>query len=164
MPKESKELKKIIRIAEADLDGSKKIEHALISIKGVSWAYAHALRKALGFKNIKLGDLSESEIEKIKEALKNPQKFGIPSFLYNRRKDIKTGKDMHLFSSELTLAQKMDIKRLKSIKCYRGIRHMFNYKVRGQRTRSRGANVRGRVGVTVGVIRKKTKPTKKKKE
>ena len=58
------EFKKIIRIAEADLDGNKKIEHALISIKGVSWAYAHAIRKALNFENVKLADLSEEDIEK----------------------------------------------------------------------------------------------------
>ncbi|MCD6547212.1 MAG: 30S ribosomal protein S13 [Nanoarchaeota archaeon] len=172
MPKKEKEIKKqavakkpefkkIIRIADTDLDASKKIEHALISIKGVSWSYAHAVRKALGLDNVALESLPEEDIERIKQALKEPQKFGIPSWLYNRRKDIVTGKDYHLVSSDLVLSHNLDLKRLKSIKCYRGIRHMFNYKVRGQRTRSRGANVRGRVGATVGVVRRKQKPGKK---
>ncbi|MCD6575746.1 MAG: 30S ribosomal protein S13 [Nanoarchaeota archaeon] len=151
------EFKQIIRIAEADLDGNKKIEHALISIKGVSWTYAHAIRKALGFDNVKLSDLSQEDIEKLKQALAEPRKFGIPSWLYNRQKDIAIGKDMHLLSNDLILAGKMDIRRLKSIRCYRGVRHFYNYKVRGQRTRSRGANVRGRTGATVGVVRKKLK-------
>jgi small subunit ribosomal protein S13 len=151
------EFKKIIRIAEADLDGNKKIEHALISIKGVSWAYAHAIRKALGFDNVKLVDLPEEDIEKIRDAIANPQNYGIPSWMYNRQKDIFNGKDIHLVSNDLVLAGKMDIRRLKNIKAYRGVRHMFNYKVRGQRTRSRGANVRGRTGATVGVVRKKGK-------
>ncbi len=157
------EFKKIIRIAEADLDGNKRIEHALISIKGVSWAYAHAIRKALGFDNVKISELSQEELEKLKEAISKPQNFGIPSWLFNRQKDIGTGRDMHLLSSDLVLAGKMDIRRLKNIRCYRGVRHFYNYKVRGQRTRSRGANVRGRTGATVGVVRKKLKPQKKKK-
>ena len=158
------EYKKIIRVAEADLDGSKKIEHALISIKGISWAYAHAIRKALGFENIKIAELSQEDIEKIKQVLADPQKFGIPSWLYNRQKDIATGKDLHISSSDIDLAGKMDVRRLKNMRCYRGVRHFYNYKVRGQRTRSRGANVRGRTGATVGVVKKKLKPQKKKKE
>lgn len=154
------EFKKVIRIAEADLDSNKKIEHALISIKGISWSYAHAIRKALGFDNVKLADLSDEDLDKIKKVLVNPKEYGIPSWLYNRQKDIVIGKDMHLLSHDLILAGKMDIRRLKNIRCYRGVRHFYNYKVRGQRTRSRGANVRGRVGSTVGVVRKKVKAKK----
>jgi len=152
--------KKIIRIAESDLDGSKKLEHALIGIKGVSWSYAHALREALNFENKPLGDFSEADIEKIKDALKNPQNYGLPSWVLNRRNDPFTGKSSHLLASDLILSQKMDIRFLKAIKCYRGVRHSFNYKSRGQKTRSHGANYRGRVGLSVGVSRKKTLPEK----
>ena len=163
-PKQKVEYKKIIRVAEADLDGSKKLEHALISIKGVSWAFAHAIRKALHFDNKLIVDLSDEEINKIREVLANPDKFGIPAWLYNRKNDVKTGKDMHVLSSDLILSHKMDIQRLKAIRCYRGVRHFFNHKVRGQRTRSCGANVRGRTGATVGVVRKKLQPQKSKKK
>ena len=156
------EFKKIIRIAETDLDGSKKLEHALTSIKGISWSYARAIRNSLNLENIKLAELSEEDINKLKDILNNPEKFGIPSWLCNRQKDIKSGKDMHVLASDLELVKKMDIRRLKSLKNYRGKRHAFNYKVRGQRTRSRGANVRGRRGSTVGVVRKKLQPQKKK--
>lgn len=156
--------KKIIRIAETDLDGSQAIEHALSHIKGVNWSYAHAIRNALGLPNKKLAELSEEEINKVKEALVNPQKFGIPTWLYNRRKDLLTGKDFHLLASDLVLAEKMDVKFLKTIKTYRGIRHSYNYKVRGQRTKSHGANVRGRIGGTVGVVKKKATPGSTKKE
>ncbi len=158
------EFKKIIRIAEADLDGSKRIEHALTSIRGVGWSYANAIRNVLGFENKKLSELSEEEIKKIKEVLESPEKFGIPMWMYNRRRDTKSGKDVHVISSDLELVNKMDIRRLKGLKTYRGVRHSYNYKVRGQRTRSRGANVRGRRGSTVGVVRKKLQPQKKKKD
>ncbi|HDQ59608.1 MAG TPA: 30S ribosomal protein S13 [Candidatus Woesearchaeota archaeon] len=161
-PKKAVEFKKIIRVAEADLDGSKNLTHALTSIKGIGWSYANAVRKALQLENKKVADLSDEEIAKIKDCLQNPENFKIPEWVFNRRTDLVTGKNFHLLSSSLILSKSMDVKRLKQIKCYKGIRHMFNYKVRGQRTRSRGANVKGRTGSTVGVVRKKQAPAKKK--
>jgi small subunit ribosomal protein S13 len=152
------EFKKIIRIAEADLDGNKKVEHALTAIKGVSWAYAHAIRKVANINNVKFADLPDNDVERIKQVLAEPQKFGIPTFMYNRQKDVETGKDAHILSSDLVLVGRMDIRRLRNMRCYRGIRHNYNYKVRGQRTRSRGANVKGRQGGTVGVIKRKLAP------
>ena len=125
-----KEFKKIIRIAEADLDGSQRLEHALSHIKGVSWSYAHALRNVIGLPNKKLADLSEEELHKVKEALAYPSKYGIPNWMLNRQKDLLSGRNMHLLSSDLVLAGKMDVKFLKTIKTYKGIRHSFNYKVR----------------------------------
>jgi len=156
--------KKIIRIAEADLDGSQRIEHALSHIKGISWSYAHAIRNVLGMPNKKLIDLSEDEINKIKSVMIDPEKHNVPIWMLNRQKDIETGKNLHLLSSDLVLSGKMDVKLLKTIRTYRGIRHSFNYKVRGQRTRSKGANVRGRVGGTVGVVKRKLAPGAGKKD
>lgn len=154
---------KIIRIAESDLKGNQKLEHALTKIKGIGWSYARALRKATGLENKKLGDLSEAELNKVKDAISNPVNYGIPAWLFNKQKDPVRGTNYHLLSSDLRLSNRMDIESLKKIKCYRGVRHFFNYKVRGQRTRSRGANVKGRVGSTVGVVKKKQAPQKSEK-
>jgi small subunit ribosomal protein S13 len=60
----------------------------------------------------------------------------IPSFLKNRQKDFTTGKDEHLFGPDLTLKGEFDIKRLRKIKSYKGIRHTNKLPVRGQRTKS----------------------------
>jgi small subunit ribosomal protein S13 len=150
--------RKIIRIAETDLDGNQRVEHALSHIRGVSWSYAHAIRNLAGMQNKKLADLSEEELNKIKGIMANPQTSGMPTWLLNRRRDLMSGKDMHILASDLVLAGKMDVKFMKTIRTYRGLRHSFNYKVRGQRTRSRGANVRGRVGGTMGVVKKKLAP------
>ena len=97
-----------------------------------------------------------SELDKIEEVMKNPAKFGIPSWLFNRRKDIDTGEDLHLVSSDLDLREKFDIRRLRRIKCYIGSRHSrkdkgLKVKARGQRTRTTGR----RKKKSVGVIRKK---------
>lgn len=162
-PKKATEFKKIIRIAEADLDGERRLEHALTAIKGISWNYANAVRKVLDFENKKISEFSEEEIKKLKDCLENPTKYGIPKWVLNRRRDYRSGKNLHLLSSSLILSKDMDIKRLKNSKCYRGMRHRYGYKVRGQRTRSSGAGKSGRAGSTVGVVRKKQQPSKAKK-
>ncbi|MCW1296434.1 MAG: 30S ribosomal protein S13 [Candidatus Parvarchaeota archaeon] len=156
MPEE----KKIIRIAGTDLDGNLKIERALWKIKGIGNMFARAIRTAGGWPpDKKLGELDDNEIEKLKEMIRDPAKFGIKPWLLNRRRDIETGKDMHLVSSELEFAQKSDIEFLKKIKARRGIRHMLGLKVRGQRTRNTG-----RKGPAVGVSRKKVQPAKASKK
>jgi len=58
---------------------------------------------------------------------------------------------MHLVGATLLFYVKEDIEREKRIKSWRGIRHAYGLKVRGQRTRTTG-----RAGITVGVKRKKT--------
>jgi len=55
----------------------------------------------------------------------------------------------------LKLRKEFDIKRLKKVKSYRGMRHAFGLPVRGQRTRSHF-----RKGRSVGVQKKKVKPQK----
>jgi small subunit ribosomal protein S13 len=47
-----------------------------------------------------------------------------------------------------------NIKRLKDVKCYRGIRHMKHLPLRGQRTKTNSRTVRGNVRKTMGSGRK----------
>jgi small subunit ribosomal protein S13 len=153
------ELKEIVRVGEADLDGKKPIFRAIQKIKGISFMMANAICNAGNFDpNRKIGTLSEDEIRKLEDIMKNPGKYGIPSWLLNRRKDLETGKDIHLIGPDVEFKQRSDIKRMIDMKCYKGVRHMLGLKVRGQRTRSTG-----RKGRTVGVIRKKTLAKMKKK-
>ncbi len=143
----------LVRIAGVEVDGTKQTYHALTKIKGVSWMFANAVVKALNLDPTKpIGAWDEETLEKIEDCIKNPWKYGIPSWLYNRRRDPRTGKDMHLVTADLELVKKQDIDFMKKIRCYRGIRHALGLKVRGQRTRSTG-----RKGRTVGVSRKKAK-------
>jgi len=142
-----------VRVAATELKGEMPLKIALTKIKGVGFMFSNAVIRALGFDpNRAVGTLSDEEIEKIEECLKNPQKYGIPSWLYNRRRDPETGQDLHLVSADLELRTRQDIDFMKKIKCYKGIRHALGLKVRGQRTRSTG-----RKGRTVGVQRKKVK-------
>ncbi|MEM5798466.1 MAG: 30S ribosomal protein S13 [Candidatus Aenigmatarchaeota archaeon] len=151
----------IIRLAETDLDGQKDVARALMKIKGISFSFANAIAHAGGFYGKKLSELNEAEIKKLEDMLHQPEKYGIPVWLFNRRKD-PTGQTRHLLSSQLDFAVSFDINELKRIKCYRGVRHAAGLPVRGQRTRSSF-----RKGRSVGVIRKKAQPgssTAQKKE
>ena len=52
-----------------------------------------------------------------------------------------------------------NIKRLKDIKAYRGVRHLRKMPVRGQRTKTNSRTVRGNVRKTMGSGRRKAEKT-----
>ncbi|MEM0095524.1 MAG: 30S ribosomal protein S13 [Candidatus Bathyarchaeia archaeon] len=146
----SREFRHIIRVIDTDIDGTLKVPYALKKVKGISLSLARAILARAGIDpHMRAGFLTEAEVEKIEEIIKDPAKYGIPGWLLNRRKDLETGKDLHLISADLILRTKMDIEKLKEIKSWRGYRHAYGLKVRGQRTRTTG-----RTGKTVGVKKK----------
>ena len=143
--------KHIVRIADTDLDGNKSVVMALTGIKGIGLRMARAIVNALELDaNKKLGELDDETIERLRKFVEEELEQHIPPWMFNRRKDPYSGKDLHLLAKDVDLARKLDIERLIRIKCYRGIRHAKGKKVRGQRTRSTG-----RKGMTVGVVKKK---------
>lgn len=144
-------MKELVRIANADLEGKKQVYYGLTKIHGVSYSYSNAVCSVLNIdKAKKIGELSESEIKQLEETIRNPA--SLPSFLYNRRKDVDEGKDTHLTTSSLKLKIEFDIKRMKRLKVYRGIRHSQGQPVRGQRTKSHF-----RTGSSVGVMKRAAK-------
>jgi len=146
------ELKYFVRIANTDLDGNKPIGHALTKIKGISFMFSNAVLYAAGIeKTKKAGYLSDEQTGKIDDVIKEPSKFGIPSWLFNRKKDPEDGTDKHLLGSTLNFIQDNDIKMMKKVKSYKGIRHSLGLPVRGQRTRS---NFRKNKGKVLGVKKK----------
>src|SRR3990167_8425454 len=74
----------------------------------------------------------------------------------NMEENIKIGNvsdsDIHLLTSDLKLQKDNDIKRMKKIRSYKGVRHSIGQPVRGQRTRSNF-----RKGSAIGVNKKKSK-------
>jgi len=143
--------KKIVRLMRKDLPGEVTVERALQSLRGVGNMTARAIRKKVGYDStIKMGDLTDAELKTLEKMLQAPHTFDFPHWLLNRRKDPETGMDTHLIETELMLSEREDIVNMKKIKSYRGIRHMFNLRVRGQRTRSTG-----RKNKTIGVQKKK---------
>lgn len=134
LQKQVKDEERVIRILAKDIEGKMKVYAGLTKIKGVSWGVSNAVCKVLKIdKNKKIGSLTDEEIKKISDFIKNPE---IPKYLVNRREDFTTGENSHLSGSDLELQKEFDIKRLKKIKSYRGFRHMSGLPLRGQRTKS----------------------------
>jgi len=126
-----------VRILNTDLEGAKTLKNSLRKIKGVGFMFANAVCALAGINENKItGELTDEEAKKLEEIIKNPSKSGIPIWMLNRRKDNETGENKHLLTSDLDFTKENDIKTLKKIKAYRGIRHMFNLPVRGQKTKS----------------------------
>jgi small subunit ribosomal protein S13 len=95
---------------------------------------------------MRLGNLSDSDLQRLEEIVRNPGRYGVPSWLMNRRKDRTTGENSHLIGPDLTLKKKEDITFMQNIRSWKGIRHSLGLKVRGQRTKTTG-----RTGRSVGV-------------
>ena len=154
-----KELNQIIRIAGVDLDGEGSLSHELTRVKGISYNFSNMLCNLIKIpKDTKAGDLSEGQIQKIEKAISNPKAIGAPIWMLNRRKDPETGGDSHVTSSDLRFIQDNDVKMMKKIKSYKGMRHAFGLPVRGQKTKS---NFRKNKGKVAGVAKKKTMPSAK---
>ena len=146
-----KEFQHIIRIADTDLDGTLKVDYALTKIKGVGIRLAKVIAKKADVKaEDRLGFLSDAEVKRIKDVIENPSKYHVPGWLLNRSKDSETGRDLHIVGSDLVLQTKTDIDQMKKVKSWKGIRHAYGLKVRGQRTRTTG-----RKGKAIGVKKKR---------
>jgi len=144
------EYRYILRIMGTDVQGTLKTSYAVAQIKGVSAALSNAiLRKAGVNPDLRVGFITESDISKIEDVIKDPVKYGIPSWMFNRRKDSDSGKDSHVLSADLAFKIKTDIDGAKEIRSWRGYRHAYSLKVRGQRTKTTG-----RAGKALGVKKK----------
>jgi len=146
----SREFNYIVRILGSNIDGTKTLPYALCDIKGIGIRIARTMVKRLGLDpNKRLGGLSDAEVRRIESMLENPSSKGIPTWMLNRKKDPREGKDLHLLASDLTLRERQDIDLMRETKSWKGVRHTQGLKVRGQKTKTTA-----RKGRSVGVSRR----------
>ena len=120
------------RISGVDLPNEKRVEIALTYIYGIGRVSSTKILAATGINpDTRVKDLSENDIAAI-------------------RKELEAN---YVVEGELRKDVALDIKRLKEIRCYRGMRHIANLPVRGQSSKQ---NARTRKGP------KKTMANKKK--
>ncbi len=119
------------RIAGVDLPRRKRIDIALTYIYGIGRSLA---KQIVARSNVdgatKTDELTEAEIRQIRDVLDAGYKV----------------------EGDLRRQVQMDIKRLKDLGCYRGLRHRKGLPARGQRTRT---NARTRRGPRRAMVRKK---------
>jgi small subunit ribosomal protein S13 len=146
----------IVRIINTDLKGEKKVLMGLQKIKGISYMFSNFICYYSKVDPTKIiGKLSNDEVTRIEDVIKNPAKYNCPSWMMNRRKDYETGQDMHLLTIDWDLTIDNDLKRMKKVRTYKGVRHMIGQPVRGQRTKSNFRRNKGKVSIGV-----KKKPKK----
>ena len=151
MEQEKQSLRPFLRVFNTDLIGEKEINMALLKIKGVGFSIANAVCNSLNInRHTKAGTLSDAQAREIENVIKNK----LPIWMFNRRSDFYTGESAHLVGADLKFEVDNDIKMMKKIKTYRGMRHAYGQPVRGQRTRSHF-----RKGRAVGVQKTKIKPS-----
>ena len=126
-----------MRIAGINIPDNKRIEIGLAYLYGVGRPLAKTLLAAANVDGSKKGkDLTPDEENAIRREI---EKFKI--------------------EGDLNREIQQNIKRLKDIKAYRGVRHMRHLPVRGQRTKTNSRTVRGNVRRTMGSGRKKAEKT-----
>ena len=118
-----------MRVAGINIPKEKRIVISLDYIFGVGPTLSKKiLKKAKIDENTRTKDLTREEEDKIREIIE---------------KEYKTEGDLR---REIL----SNIKRMKDIKCYRGVRHMKHLPVRGQRTKTNSRTVRGNTRKTMG--------------
>lgn len=121
------------RIAGVDLPRDKRVEVGLTYIFGIGRNTSNNILAAAGINpDTRIKDLTEEEVNNLRRIIDAE---------YNVEGDLRR---------EVAL----NIKRLKEIRCYRGIRHIKGLPVRGQKTKT---NARTRKGPKKTVGRKKKK-------
>ncbi len=160
----SREFRQILRVSGTNVDGTKRLIYGLTKIRGIGPSYATAVVRASELRpEMRMGDLSEADVQKLEDVMKDPAKYGLPPRLFNRRKGFETGRDSHLIGADLALSVKTDVDFMTDIRTWKGVRHSLGLKVRGQRTRTTGRKGRA-VGVAKKVIMEAARAAAKEEE
>ncbi|MGB2762459.1 MAG: 30S ribosomal protein S13 [Minisyncoccales bacterium] len=121
------------RIAGINIPENKQIEIALTYIYGIGRSLAKEILAEIKIdSDIRASKLSQEQVNALREVIEKKYKI----------------------EGDLRRERIVAIKRLKDIGCLKGIRHIKNLPVRGQRTKSNTRTVRGNVRKTVGSGRK----------
>lgn len=126
-----------MRISGINLPENKRLEIALTVVYGVGRPRAKAILEKIGLD------------------------FGMRTTELTPEQENLIRREIELFKTEGDLKREtqQNIKRLKDIKAYRGIRHTRHLPARGQRTKTNSRTVRGNVRRTMGSGRRKTEKT-----
>ena len=146
----SMQYENLIRILGNDIPGEKKTLIGLTQVRGIGYLFANSILQILKVDpDSRIGTLSQENISSIEEMIQDPKSANFPTWFLNRQKDVETGDDLHLLTSDIAFNIRNDIEREKGVFSWRGYRHMYGLKVRGQRTRCTGRKG-GAVGVAKG--------------
>lgn len=124
------------RIAGVDIPRDKRVEVSLTYIFGIGKsASQHILAEAEVDPNIRVKDLSESDVSRLRQIIDSE----------------------YTVEGDLRREVNLNIKRLTEIGCYRGLRHRRHLPVHGQRTKTNARTRKGPKKTVAGRGRRKGK-------
>lgn len=126
-----------MRIAGITLPDNKQISFALTALHGVGRARAQLI-------------VATAKVDPVKKA---------KDITADEENRLRALIEEYTIEGDLRREISSNIKRLKDIKAYRGIRHMKGLPTRGQRTKVNSRTVRGNVRKTMGSGRRKLEKT-----
>ena len=110
------------RIAGVDLPNQKRVEAGLTYIFGIGFPKSNEILKSTGVDpNTRVKDLTDDEVKKLSDYIANHVSV----------------------EGDLRRDTALDIKRLKEIGCYRGVRHRKGLPCRGQKTKTNARTCKG---------------------
>jgi len=116
------------RISGVNIPKEKRVEVALTYIYGIGFTTAQNILLSLRIDfNTRVKDLTDEQVNQLRQRVEKLKIEG-----------------------ELRRERSTNIKRLKEIKAYRGLRHIKGLPTRGQRTKTNSRTVRGNKRVTMG--------------
>jgi len=122
------------RIAGVDLPRDKRVEIGLTYIYGIGQALSSEILDKAGVDpDTRVKELTESDVAELRSAIDRG----------------------YTVEGDLRREVQMNIRRLKDIRCYRGIRHIRGLPVRGQRTRTNARTRKGPRKTVAGRGRKR---------
>ena len=111
------------RIAGVDLPREKRVEIGLTYIYGIGKVTSQKILASTGVNpDTRIKDLTDEEVNNLRKAI-----------------------DEFTVEGDLRREIALNIKRLRDIRCYRGIRHQKGLPVRGQKTKTNARTRKGRV-------------------
>lgn len=121
------------RLAGVNIPDNKQVQVALTYIHGIGPTFSSTILSTAKVEpTVRVKDLTETELSKLQEIITNN----------------------YTVEGELQRVVTGNIKRLKDIKSYRGIRHQASLPSRGQRTRTNARTRRGKKVTVGGTARK----------
>ncbi|RUM31796.1 MAG: 30S ribosomal protein S13 [Aquifex sp.] len=121
------------RIAGVDLPNHKRLEIALTYIYGIGWSRAREICEKTGIPcTKKVGELTPDELNTLRKFIDENYKV----------------------EGDLRREVQLNIKKLRDMGCYRGIRHARGLPVRGQQTRTNARTRKGKRRTVGGTTRR----------
>lgn len=123
----------MVYILNVNLKGCYKVSYSLAKLYGFGITLSHLMLNDLNIgHNCRIKDLNQSMVIKIIKWVE---------------------KNKILIESTLRQKITFDINKLKNIKTYRGLRHIYGLPVRGQRTKTNASSIKRKINPNVSKIK-----------